>query len=227
MTIASFLASLGRWTEGPGPVYRRLAHAMRAAVERGEIRAGERLPSERLLAERLALSRTTVVSAYDELRRDRVVESRQGSGTRVAGAASPRTPALLLREDPSGSFRRHPVWRSLTEGHGGTIEFLGAHLPAPDLLAREASRIDEKSLRELSRGPGYIPMGLPALRQAIAATSPRRAGDDGGPGPRDARRAAAIGLAARSSARRETRCSSRTDVSRLDRHLHRTRGRAS
>jgi DNA-binding transcriptional MocR family regulator len=168
LTIAAFLSALGRWTEGPGPVYRRLAQAIRAAVERGEVRAGERLPSERLLAERLALSRTTVVSAYDELRRDRVVESRQGSGTRVAGVASPRPGGLLLREDPSGSFRRHPVWRSLTEGPGGTIEFLGAHLPAPDVLAREAARIDEKPLRELSRGPGYLPMGLPALRQAIA-----------------------------------------------------------
>src|SRR5262249_10574695 len=77
-------------------------------------------------------------------------------------------PALMLREDPAGSFRRHPVWRSLTEGPGGTIEFLGAHLPAPDILAREAAHIDEKSLRELSRGPGYLPMGLPALRQPIA-----------------------------------------------------------
>jgi DNA-binding transcriptional MocR family regulator len=167
MTIAAFLSSLGRWTEAPGPVYRRLAQAIRGAVERGEIRAGERLPSERVLAERLAVSRTTVVSAYEDLRRDRVIESRQGSGTRVAGEPS-RPPALMLREDPAGSFRRHPVWRSLTEGPGGTIEFLGAHLPAPDILAREAARIDEKSLRELSRGPGYLPMGLPALRQAIA-----------------------------------------------------------
>jgi DNA-binding transcriptional MocR family regulator len=168
MTIAAFLAALGRWTDGSGPVYRRLSQAMRGAIERGEIRSGERLPSERLLAERLAVSRTTVVSAYDELRRDRVVESRQGSGTRVAGTPSSSRPSLQLREDPSGSFRRHPVWRSLTEGPGATIEFLGAHLPAPEMLAREASRIDEKALRELSKGPGYVPMGLPALRQAIA-----------------------------------------------------------
>src|SRR5262245_6792229 len=100
MTIAAFLAALGRWTEGHGPVYRRLAQAIRGAVERGEIRPGERLPSERVLAERLAVSRTTVVSAYEELRRDRVIESRQGSGTRVAGEPS-RTPALMLREDPA------------------------------------------------------------------------------------------------------------------------------
>src|SRR3954466_1909000 len=142
MSLAAFLAVLGRWTEGGGPVYRRLAHAVRAAIERGEIRAGERLPSERLLAQRLAVSRTTVVSAYEELRRDRVIESRQGSGTRVAGSAARPAPPLLP-EDPDGSFRRHPVWRSLTEEAGGTIEFLGAHLPAPGVLAREASRIDE------------------------------------------------------------------------------------
>ncbi len=171
MTPQTFVAALGRWADGsgvgPAPVYRRLAAAIRAAIERGELRAGERLPSERALASKLAISRTTVVSAYEDLRRDRMIESRRGSGTRVRGAA-PRPPALLLREDPSGSFRRHPVWRSFTEGPGGTIEFLGAHLPAPDILAREAARIDEKALRELARSPGYLPMGLPALRQAIA-----------------------------------------------------------
>jgi DNA-binding transcriptional MocR family regulator len=108
-----------------------------------------------------------VVSAYDVLRRDRWIESRPGSGSRVAGPASQRT-SLRLREDPSGSFRRHPVYRSLVDGPGGTIEFLGAHLPAPELLTREALRLDEKAFRELTKGPGYLPMGLPALRQAIA-----------------------------------------------------------
>ena len=169
MTPHAFVATLGRWADGgpgSGAVYRKLAAAIRAAIEKGEIRPGERLPSERTLADRLAVSRTTVVSAYEELRRDRTVESRQGSGTRVRGAA-PRPPGFL-REDPSGSFRRHPVWRSFTEQPGGTIEFLGAHLPAPEILAREAARIDEKALRDLARSPGYLPMGLPALRQAIA-----------------------------------------------------------
>ncbi|MGE5413767.1 MAG: PLP-dependent aminotransferase family protein [Syntrophomonadaceae bacterium] len=93
--------------------------------------------------------------------------SRRGSGTRVRGSPS-RGPALRLRDDPSASFRRHPVYRSLVEGSGGTIEFLGAHLPAPAMLPRELASLDEAALRELARGPGYLPMGLPALRQAIA-----------------------------------------------------------
>jgi DNA-binding transcriptional MocR family regulator len=165
--LSGFIALLGSWTDRPGPVYQRLAEAMRAAIERGEIPPGTRLPSERALADRLAVSRTTVVSAYQQLRCGQWVESRQGSGTRVRGSA--RGPlAARLREDPAGSFRRHPVYRSLVEGPGGTIEFLGAHLPAPEILNREALRIDPAALAEVLRGPGYLPMGLPALRQAIA-----------------------------------------------------------
>ena len=165
--LSAFVTLLGSWTDRPGPVYQRLAEAMRAAIERGEIPPGTRVPSERELAERLAVSRTTVVSAYQQLRSGQWVESRQGSGTRVRGSA--RGPlAARLREDPAGSFRRHPVYRSLVEGPGGTIEFLGAHLPAPEVLNREALRIDQAALAEVLRGPGYLPMGLPALRQAIA-----------------------------------------------------------
>ncbi len=167
MTPRELVGVLGKWSDGEGPVYRRLARGLTAAMERGEIEAGARLPSERSLAAALALSRTTVVSAYEELRDRELVESRRGSGTRARGAVS-RGPGLRLREDPSGSFRRHPVYRSLVEGPGDTIEFLGAHLPAPDMLPRELSRLDEKALRELARGPGYMPMGLPALRAAIA-----------------------------------------------------------
>ena len=167
MTSRTFLSALGSWSEETGPVYRKLAGAIRSAIQRGEIFAGSRLPSERQLAERLALSRTTVVSAYEVLRNEQWIESRQGSGTRVR-AAPERSPGLRLKEDPAGSFRRHPVYRSLVEGSGGTIEFLGAHLPAPELLIREALRIDASALTELARGPGYLPMGLPALRKAIA-----------------------------------------------------------
>ncbi len=162
-----FARALGRWSDGTGPVYRRLSGALAAAIDRGELEGGARLPAERVLAAALAVSRTTVVSAYEELRREGRVESRRGSGTRVRGSPA-RGPGLRLREDPSGSFRRHPVYRSLVDGSSGTIEFLGAHLPAPEVLEREALRIDARALRELTRGPGYLPMGLPALRQAIA-----------------------------------------------------------
>jgi DNA-binding transcriptional MocR family regulator len=167
VTPREFVGALGAWARGEGPVYRRLAAAIAAAIERGEIPGGTRLPAERVLAQALAVSRTTVVSAYEELRGEDRVESRRGSGTRVRGSAG-LGPGLRLREDPSGSYRRHPVYRSLVDGPRGTIEFLGAHLPAPPSVVRETRRVDESALEELMRGPGYLPMGLPALRQAIS-----------------------------------------------------------
>ena len=222
-TPAALVGILGNWSKGEGPVYRRLARAVAAAIERGEIEPGTRLPAERVLAEALAVSRTTVVSAYEELRGQERVESRRGSGTRVRGSLS-RGPGLRLREDPSGSFRRHPVYRSLVEGPGDTIEFLGAHLPAPDAArARDRPRRREGGPAELSRGPGYLPMGLPALRAAIArhltgwgCRHHRR------PGHGDPRRAAGhrAGGRALPRARRHGR-RGRSDVPRVDRHLHR------
>ncbi|HTR03365.1 MAG TPA: PLP-dependent aminotransferase family protein [Thermoanaerobaculia bacterium] len=167
MTTAAVVGALGKWADGDGPVYRRLSRALTAAIDRGELEPGSRLPAERVLADALAVSRTTVVSAYEELRASERVESRRGSGTRVRGSGT-RGPGLRLREDPSGSFRRHPVYRSLVDGPGDTIEFLGAHLPAPASLPRELARVEERALRELAHGPGYLPMGLPSLRRAIA-----------------------------------------------------------
>lgn len=162
-----FARVLGNWGEGDGPAYRRLAEALRAAIRRGEAGPGERLPAERVLARLLAVSRTTVVAAYEVLRQEDWLESRQGSGTRVGHGGAGATP--FAHEDGTGSVRGHPVYRGLIEGSGGTIEFLGAHLSGADFLVRDLATVDRRALAELARTPGYLPMGLPALRRAIAA----------------------------------------------------------
>jgi DNA-binding transcriptional MocR family regulator len=165
MSPLEFVNLLGNWMAMPGAVYQRLARGIQQALERGEIGAGARLPAERVLARLLSVSRTTVVSAYEALRQDGWLVSRQGSGTRVRGvspgAGSPR------KEDQTISFRRHPVYRGLIEGSGGTIEFLAAHLPAAGITA-DVLTFDRRLVEDLLAGPGYVPMGLPALRQAIA-----------------------------------------------------------
>ncbi len=162
-----FARALGNWSDGEGPAYRRLAGALIAAIRRGETGPGQRLPAERVLARLLSVSRTTVVAAYEILRQEEWVESRQGSGTRVSSGGG--SPMDLLPDEGPGSFRGHPVYRGLIEGSEGTIEFLGAHLPGADFLAKELASPDRRALAELTRTPGYLPMGLPALRQAIAA----------------------------------------------------------
>jgi DNA-binding GntR family transcriptional regulator len=59
---------LGDWGAPPGPLYRNLARALQRVVELGELQPGQRLPAERQLASALAVSRATVVAAYDQLR---------------------------------------------------------------------------------------------------------------------------------------------------------------
>src|SRR6266508_1893221 len=53
---------LATWAPASGPIYKQLADALRAAIQRGDLRHGSRLPPERALAERLLISRSTVVA---------------------------------------------------------------------------------------------------------------------------------------------------------------------
>jgi GntR family transcriptional regulator/MocR family aminotransferase len=70
-----------------------LMDALREAVRSGRLVSGTRLPSSRSLAADLGIARNTVADAYSELVAEGWLTSRQGSGTRVAGRAEPRTAA--------------------------------------------------------------------------------------------------------------------------------------
>ena len=67
----------------------QVADAIRHAVRAGRIGAGYRLPATRALATDLGVSRGVVVEAYERLSAEGFLESRQGSGTRVATRAAP------------------------------------------------------------------------------------------------------------------------------------------
>jgi GntR family transcriptional regulator len=57
---------------------------VRHAIEVGGLAPGEKLPTVRGLAGELAIAPNTIVKAYNELQRERLVESRAGVGTVVA-----------------------------------------------------------------------------------------------------------------------------------------------
>src|SRR5438094_8443655 len=86
-------AALRGWQEGDGPLYERLAAALRRGVERGELLPGTRLPPERELARQLELGRNTVAAALELLRQDGVVAPRRGSVTLVTGGGGVGTRA--------------------------------------------------------------------------------------------------------------------------------------
>jgi DNA-binding transcriptional MocR family regulator len=163
-----FVRALGNWTRGSGPAYRRLAHAIRERAEAGALAVGARLPAERLLAAALGVSRTTVVAAYDLLRNEGWLESRRGSGSRVRRSGVRGMPAGIEHPE-QGGFERSTILRSLVEASGSRIEFMGLHLPAAAPYVAEALAHVEEDMLPLLAHHGYWPLGLPALREAIAS----------------------------------------------------------
>jgi DNA-binding transcriptional MocR family regulator len=172
-TNQGFGPRLSGWTAAStGPLYRRLAEAIRAAIRRGELTSGMRLPTERALAAQLSVSRSTVVAAYDLLRGEGWLESRQGSGTWVRRRAS----VVRFGEDRPGFLGRSTVsFRALLEGPGDAVEFTCAALPAGDLFEGPAAARALDDLAAFARGAiGYEAVGHLPLRQAIAEHLSRR-----------------------------------------------------
>jgi DNA-binding transcriptional MocR family regulator len=155
---------------GRGPRYRRLADALRGAIKRGDLADGVRLPPERALARQLAVSRATVVAAYDILRDEQLLDRRQGSGTRVRNTASPRPGGMEV-----GRMLRRP---SLVGGTGerpaNVIDLLGAYLLGVGGLPAVAFEHFDADLAALSHSSGYAPLGYQPLRDAISTYLTRR-----------------------------------------------------
>jgi DNA-binding transcriptional regulator YhcF (GntR family) len=97
------------------PLHRQISAQIATAI-RGRAADGARLPSSRLLARLLGVSRNTVLTAYDELAADGLIDGRRGAAMMVTTRGSASGPDLrrLLRDaqypsrtlditDPDGS----------------------------------------------------------------------------------------------------------------------------
>lgn len=157
--------ALGEWLAFDGALFRRLASALAAAVERGDLPPGRCLPSERALAPRLSVSRGTVVAAYGELAARGLVERRRGSGTWVAGTAA--APVVDMRDYAAGIRSRRLTARSLPGGDG-VIDLGVSILLDADGVPDRALRLDRAELGRASAGHGYQPLGVMALRRRLA-----------------------------------------------------------
>src|SRR6202158_3689902 len=67
------------------PLTRQIYMQVRSAVLSGALRPGTRMPPARAMASKLGVARASVVLAYEHLIAEGYVESRQGSGTFIAG----------------------------------------------------------------------------------------------------------------------------------------------
>jgi GntR family transcriptional regulator/MocR family aminotransferase len=161
----------------------RIYNGIRNAVLAHQLALGSRLPSSRELAESIAVSRNTVVLAYDRLAAEGYVELKSGVGTFV----TKNLPEQCLQADPMEKCeirprRNHtPCYPTIAFfGQRPAIIEKGAGLPSIDFWYGRADqrvfpmtawrRIIAHNLgRAAANMIEYPPTaGLPELRQAIA-----------------------------------------------------------
>lgn len=67
----------------PVPLHKQITNFIKEKISNGEWTIGYKLPPQRTLAKVLGVNRSTVVTAYDELIADGLIEGKSGSGTKV------------------------------------------------------------------------------------------------------------------------------------------------
>ncbi len=174
-------AELHPWRVDPRadpPLFRQVYQQIRDAILSRALAPGARLPSSRDLATRLGVSRTSVVSAYDQLVAEGWLTARQGSGAYVSHdlpepfAAGPRRPERPppdgARFAPDRTSPFGPFVPSTAPGFDDRPFTMGRCLM--DARAQDAwRRASVRAVRTMAPVHfGYTdPRGLPELRAAV------------------------------------------------------------
>src|SRR5271170_2422146 len=124
--ISPLWNSLALDRAGPASLQDQIVGYFRAAVLSGRLKGGARVPSSRALAAEHAVSRITVVQAYDRLVAEGYLVARAGSGLFVAESV----PDHHLKPDPAAApgVRPRPPKRP-----GGRARGLDDAPPLPEL----------------------------------------------------------------------------------------------
>ncbi len=159
----------------PVPLHKQITDFIKGKISNGEWTIGYRLPPQRTFAKELGVNRSTVVTAYDELIAEGLIEGKSGSGTRVIN----NTWNLLATNAP-------PDWNSYVKvgTHKPNLptiqeinqaEFipniirLGTGELSPDLIPSQTMKriLHQLSAKNISFGYEE-PRGLLPLREQIA-----------------------------------------------------------
>jgi DNA-binding transcriptional MocR family regulator len=101
-----------------GPKYLAIAEALLADVQSGRLKPGYRLPPQRQLAKALGVDLTTVTRAFNEARKNGLIEANTGRGSYVRGKSPERdnvAPAGLPIIDLSMNMPPQPLAAKLRE----------------------------------------------------------------------------------------------------------------
>ena len=162
------------------PAYRALYSVLRAEILKGRFRPGARLPATRDLARQYALSRGTIVNAFDLLKSEGYLEGSVGSGTYVSKVL-PDDLLQVTREAGSKPPKQRKQPRCISDYGRRVNPFpsfeirpgraFRANLPALDLFPTTLwAQITARRLRRASTNLllGCDPLGYRPLRDAVA-----------------------------------------------------------
>lgn len=128
------------------PIYRQVYEVLRRRILSGGLSAKSQMPSTRSLARQLAVSRMTVVTAYEQLTAEGYIEGKSGSGTYVAA---------VLPEEMLETKNKENRRKAAKADDKPILSRRGGRLAAVDYVNLRASRTTGK-LRAFH-------FGLPAL----------------------------------------------------------------
>ncbi|MGO4497601.1 PLP-dependent aminotransferase family protein [Paenibacillus sp. 2RAB27] len=154
-------------------LYEQIADYLEQRISYGEFPPGSLLPPERKLAEQFDVNRSTVISAFAELRSMGIIESRIGSGTRVSTSkwgATPKHTPNWSRFAEGGSFLPNlPFLRRIREAlahNPSLIDFASGELSADLAPTDEIAAL--MSNNAYTSYLGYVnPQGSTPLREAL------------------------------------------------------------
>lgn len=161
----------------PRPLAVQLSDEVRRLLVAGTLSSGALLPSTRALAAELSVARATVETAWDQLRAEGWLESRQGAGTTVAQSVATVAAPHSVRVPA-------PVTPTVSAAHA--LIGMDAGTPwRPERMPRHLEATWRRAWRAVADATpprGYDdPRGLPALREALAERIRRLRGLDVGP----------------------------------------------
>ncbi|MBE6184770.1 PLP-dependent aminotransferase family protein [Heyndrickxia ginsengihumi] len=124
------------------PLHLQISHYMKKKIMNGEWTVGTKLPSQRTLANCFGVNRSTIVTAFEELAADGLIEAKVGSGTKVVN----NTWSLLASTPP-------PDWTSYVSS--------GIHEPNINII---------QEINKAEADPYYIRLGTGELSPHLLPT---------------------------------------------------------
>ncbi|MEJ0070641.1 MAG: GntR family transcriptional regulator [Pseudomonadota bacterium] len=152
------------------PLYHQIAHLILMRAQSGDP-PGRQLPTEQALCVEFGVSRTTIRQALDVLKRQSLLQSRRGVGTRFVGA--PAKPKLVASSgDPLHAelgTRDHIVSLQTVPAPGQVVEFFGQ---APGSMLFRLIRVNDLEGTPLSVVISYLPKAMATILTRAALRKP-------------------------------------------------------